>query len=229
MGGFLVLGLFWAALLAASAVAGLGPFRLSKSAFVAAPFLLAALPVVFAPTPEPLAQVDIGPLTLTISRAGLILFATIALKSWLSVQAALLLTFTTPFHDLIDALRDLHLPRILVGIISFMYRYMAVIGDEAQRLLRARAARSAAVVGAPSGGSLGWRARVTGSMAGSLFLRSYERSERIYAAMQARGFDGTFVHIRTRPITLVEWAAVILLVAVEGGLVIAAYLWLPHG
>ena len=84
------------------------------------------------------------------------------------------------------------MPAIIVSIIGFMYRYLAVLTDEAGRMNRARQARSAAAPQGRSGGSLGWRARVTGAMVGSLFIRSYERSERIYAAMLARGFSGTF-------------------------------------
>ena len=113
-------------------------------------------------------------------------------KSWLSVQAALLLAYTTAFADLVDALRALRVPAIIVSIISFMYRYLAVLTDEAGRMSRARQSRSAAAPDGRSGGSLSWRARVTGAMVGSLFIRSYERSERIYAAMLARGFAGTF-------------------------------------
>ena len=126
------------------------------------------------------------------------MFATILLKSWLSVQFALLLAFTTPFHELVDALRELRLPRVMVAIISFMYRYLGVLGDEATRMNRARQARSAVPAGARAGGSVTWRASVTGHMVGSLFLRSYERSERIYAAMQARGFDSDFRHMSMR-------------------------------
>ena len=214
-------------LLAASTLARLGPLRLSRGAFIAAPFLLAALPLVFTRPEQPLGSVDLGPLRLTISGEGLRIFSTIAIKSWLSVQVALLLTFTTSFHDLLDALRELRLPRIMVAIIGFMYRYLAVLGDEAQRLMRARAARSAVAEGYHGGGSIVWRARVTGGMVGSLFLRSYERSERIYAAMQARGFDGTFRHLGARPVRRGEWAA---LTAIGVGLVVfevVAHVGLP--
>jgi len=213
--------------LAASTLARLGPLRLSRGAFIAAPFLLAALPLVFTRPEQPLGSVDLGPLRLTISGEGLRIFSTIAIKSWLSVQVALLLTFTTSFHDLLDALRELRLPRIMVAIIGFMYRYLAVLGDEAQRLMRARAARSAVAEGYHGGGSIVWRARVTGGMVGSLFLRSYERSERIYAAMQARGFDGTFRHLGARPVRRGEWAA---LTAIGVGLVVfevVAHVGLP--
>jgi cobalt/nickel transport system permease protein len=220
VGAFAALGVMWLALIAASLVAGLGPFRLSRGAVIAAPFLLAALPLVFVRPEDPIGS--IGPLT--ISGEGLRIFGTVAAKSWLSVQAALLLTFTTPFHDLVDALRDLRLPRILVAIISFMYRYLAVLGEEAGRMLRARSARSAGT----SGGSIRWRARVTGQMVGTLFLRSYERSERIYAAMQARGFTGTFRHLATRRIGRGAWATfaavMVALVAFE----LAGHLLLPR-
>lgn len=212
----------------ASTIARLGPLRLARSAFVAAPFLLAALPIVFVRPEQPIGTIELGPLRLTVSGLGLLIFVTIALKSWLSVQVALLLTFTTPFHDLLDAMRELRLPRIIVAIIGFMYRYLAVLGEEAQRLMRARAARSAVAADGQGGGTIAWRARVTGGMVGSLFLRSYERSERIYAAMLARGFEGTFRHLGARAIGRAEWMA---FVAVLIGLVafeLAGHLWLPR-
>jgi len=212
-------------LTAASVVARLGPLRLVRGAFVALPFLLVALPLVFVRPGDPLGSIDLGPLRLTISGEGLRMFTTIAAKSWLSVQVALLLTYTTPFHDLLDALRELRLPRILVAIIGFMYRYLAVLGDEAQRLLRARAARSALPEGGGGGGTIAWRARVTGNMVGSLFLRSYARSERIYDAMIARGFEGTFRHLGLRPIRPAEWAASGLVLAALAGYVAAAHAW----
>jgi cobalt/nickel transport system permease protein len=169
--------------------AHVGPLRPARGAFVAVPFMMAALPVLFAPGPA-LVAFALGPLDVVVSTNGATTLGTIALKSWISVQAALLLTYSTPFHDLVDGLRALRLPRIIVAIISFMYRYLGVLAEEAGRMMRARSARSATAVGRRAGASVRWRAAVTGSMVGSLFLRSYERSERIYAAMQARGFDG---------------------------------------
>jgi cobalt/nickel transport system permease protein len=229
VGAYLALLLVWLALIACSTIARLGPMRLSRGAFIAAPFLLAALPLVFVSSGDPLGSFAIGPLTLTLSGEGIRIFTTVALKSWLSVQAALLLTFTTPFHDLVDALRRLRLPEVMVAIIGFMYRYLAVLADEASRLMRARSARSAGRPdGSRGGGSLRWRAGVTGSMVGTLFLRSYERSERIYAAMQARGFAGTFRHLHGRAASRGEWLAFAVL---AGALVVyelAAQLWLPR-
>ena len=101
------------------------------------------------------------------------------------------------------ALRALRLPRLLVAVIGLMWRYLFVLADEAGRLLRARAARSGAPdrPGVRVGGSIGWRARVTGGMAGSLFLRSMERADRTYAAMAARGYDGETRSLPGRPIS----------------------------
>lgn len=229
VGAFVALAIAWVALALASSAAQLGPLRLSRAGFIAAPFLLAALPLIFVRPGDPLGSVELGPLRLTLSGEGLVLFGTIAVKSWLSVQAALLLTFTTPFHDLVDALRDLRMPRILVAIIGFMYRYLAVLADEASRLMRARAARSAALPGVAAGGSVLWRARVTGGMVGQLFLRSYERSERVYAAMQARGFSGTFRHLGSRRIGRGEWLAFTTFLASLAAFELAGHLVLPRG
>jgi cobalt/nickel transport system permease protein len=224
VGAYLALLVAFIALTLAATVARLGPLRLVRGAFIAAPFVLVAVPIIFTNPNAPIGTVDVGPLTLTISGEGLRIFTTVALKSWLSVQAALLLTYTTPFHDLLDAMRELRVPRIFVAIIGFMYRYLAVLGDEAQRLMRARASRSAEPEHGHGGGSIAWRARVTGGMVGALFLRTYERSERVYAAMQARGFEGTFRHMELRPVSPIEWATLVVVLALLVFWLAAAYL-----
>ncbi|MHB8892775.1 MAG: cobalt ECF transporter T component CbiQ [Candidatus Limnocylindrales bacterium] len=227
MGSALAMLVIWLVLVACSATAGLGPFRLSRGAVVALPFTLAAFPLIFTIQEQVIATVALGPLDLTISAEGLRRFLTITAGSWLSVQVALLLAFTTPFHDLVDALRELRLPRILISIISFMYRYLAVLTDEGSRMLRARDARSALGDGR-GGGSIRWRATVTGRMVGSLFLRAYERSERIYAAMQARGFEGEFRHLRARSLARVEIIRLTVLLALLALYEVIAILWLPR-
>ena len=227
MGSFLAMLLIWLVLVACSATAGLGPFRLSRSAVIALPFAIAAFPLIFTVQAEIITTISLGPLDLTVSAEGIRRFFTILVGSWLSVQVALLLAFTTPFHDLVDALRELRVPRIIIAIISFMYRYLAVLTDEGSRMLRARDARSGGVDGR-SGGSIRWRATVTGRMVGSLFLRAYERSERIYAAMQARGFEGEFRHLRARALRRTELAWLFLLLALFALYEVIAFLWLPH-
>ncbi len=227
VGAYAAIGIGWLAVVVLAGIARVGPFRPARRAFLAAPFLLAALPLVVTRSGDPLGTLELGPLTLTISGEGLRMFTTIALKSWVSVQAALLLAFTTPFHELVDGLRQLRLPRIMVAIISFMYRYLAVLADEATRMNRARLSRSAVIDGR-GGGSIGWRARVTGAMVGSLFLRSYERSERIYAAMQSRGFEGEFRHLHSRSLRPGEIVAVGVLLAACASFALAGHVWLPR-
>jgi cobalt/nickel transport system permease protein len=134
---------------------------------------------------------------LAVTDEGLFLFAAVVVKAWLSVLISGLLVTTTSFPDLLKAMRILRVPVVLTAVISFMYRYLFVLVDEAMRLQTARQARSAG-----SGGSLLWRARVLGGMVGSLFIRSYERSERIYMAMLSRGFVD---EIRT--LTHLTWQA----------------------
>jgi len=168
-----------------------------KRAALALPFVLAALPVIFTIQGRALFTLPIGAWTLTASVEGLERFVSVALKSWLSVQAAIVLASSTPFPELLQAMRAVGIPRLLVGMFGLMWRYTFVLVDEALRLMRARAARSGVSgVSAGSrsrvreGGSLLWRARVTGGMAGNLFLRAFERSDRIYVAMLSRGYDG---------------------------------------
>lgn len=157
-----------------------------KRSSVTLPFVgIIALSVPFTQTGQPVWSWSVWGLRLTVTDAGLILFATVVIKSWLSVLVSGLLVATTQFTDLVHALRALRLPPVLVEIISFMVRYLFVLVEEAMRLMTAREARSAG-----KGGSVVWRTRVLGGMIGSLFIRSYERSERIYAAMLSRGYSG---------------------------------------
>ncbi len=178
------------------------------------PFVLAALPVAFI-TPG-LIIFEIPGIRWTITQVGLIRFLTILARSWLAVQAAILMTATTRFPDLLWALGALRFPRPLVSTIGFMYRYLFVLVDEALRMLRARAARSAHVQGS-SRPSVAFQGRVAGMMVGSLFLRALERSERVYAAMLSRGYDG---HMRTTEsfkMKGLDWLALAALVLLLAG------------
>lgn len=166
--------------------AHVSPWLVIRRSLVGLPFLLAAVTLLFT---VPGNAIWHGPLGLTVTNAGLERFASIAARSFISIQAAVLLTATTPFTDLLTAMRRLHIPAVLVAIIAFMYRYISVLVDEVQRLLRARAARSASLPNRP-GGSLAWRASVAGHMAGQLLIRSLDRSDRVYQAMLARGYHG---------------------------------------
>ena len=169
-----------------------------KHSAIALPFAgMVALSLPFTRAGQAVWSGQVLGLTLTVTDEGLMLFAAVIVKSWLSVMVSGLLVATTRFPDLLSALRSLRVPAILTSTMSFMYRYLFVLTDEALRLQTARESRSAG-----SGRTVWWRAQVLGRMIGSLFIRSYERSERIYAAMLARGFAG---EIRT--LTRFTWHA----------------------
>lgn len=207
-GAWLAFALSWGVVLGINALARLETRALLVRSFIALPFALAAISVIFTVPGHPLFALGVGNSVLVISDAGLIRFTSILLRSWLSVQAAIILTATTPFPDLIHALRHLRVPSILVSIISFMYRYLFVLSDETLRLLRAREARSAAPRAGNAnrvGGSVVWRARVAGNMIGQLFLRSYERSDRVYTAMLARGYQGQLLTMTPHEMTSRDW------------------------
>ncbi len=169
-----------------------------KHSAIALPFAgMVAISLPFTRGGEAIWSAQLGGLSLTVTDQGLLLFAAVVVKAWLSVMLSGLLVATTRFPDLLQAMRALHVPAVLTATISFMYRYLFVLADEAMRLQTARAARSAG-----SGRTVWWRARVLGGMIGSLFIRSYERSERIYAAMLSRGFGG-----EVRTLNQLSWQA----------------------
>ena len=123
------------------------------------------------------------PFGLAVSRSGLWLLANAALKGTLGVCALVALGAGTPFADLLSGFHWLRVPRSLVNITAFMFRYLDVLRDEIDRMKRAadsRGRRSRWL----------WHARVIGQMIGALFLRSMERAERVFAAMQSRGYEG---------------------------------------
>lgn len=191
-----------------------------KRSAIALPFAgVVALSVPFTRGGEPLWSGSLLGLHLSITDEGLWLFAGVLIKSWLSVLMAGLLVMTTPMHRVLHAFQMLRLPSVLVMTVALMYRYLFVLVDEATRLRIARQARS---VG--DGGSLWWRIRVLGGMIGSLFIRSYERSERVYAAMLARGYDGELhtldeAHWASQDTLLLAlWGVALTLVIVAGRL-----------
>jgi cobalt/nickel transport system permease protein len=144
---------------------------------------------------------NLGPVS--VSAHGMLVLWNVAAKSVISILAVILLSSTTPFPELIKGMEKLHLPNLLATLLSFMYRYIFVLRDEVQRMKRARDSRGWS-------GKWLWQARAIGHMIATLFLRSYERGERVYAAMLARGFDGTVRIVYTHTFGAVEWGFVTL-------------------
>jgi cobalt/nickel transport system permease protein len=158
-------------------------YVLKRSAVVVPFVLMIALFLPFFEGGQVAGSCNVGWWRVSVTYEGLLVLWNVVVKSWLSALGLILLSATTPFPRLLRGLERLGVPRVMVMILSFMYRYIFVLVDEAMRLGRARESRNL-------GGGLLWRARTLGNMLGTLFLRSYERAERVYQAMLARGFDG---------------------------------------
>jgi cobalt/nickel transport system permease protein len=209
--------LSWLLVITLGLAAHLQPWFLVKRSLLVLPFILAAVTVIFTLPGNLLWR---GPWGLTISDAGLVRFFSILLRSWVSVQVAVLLTATTRFPDVLHALRHLRVPAILVAILAFMYRYLFVLADEVTRLLQARAARSAQLPGQPAGRTIWWRARIAGHMVGQLLVRSLARSDRVYQAMLARGYRGELLTMNPHIMTAFDWlvlgAALVGLLLLQG-------------
>ena len=213
-----VLLLLGALALTAILVSGIPLLEALKRSSVVLPFAgMVALSLPFTRAGEMLWSGRLLGWTLTVTDQGLWAFGSMLVKAWLSVWVSGLLVATTPFPVLLSGMRALRVPNTLVTLIGFTYRYLFVLVDEAMRLQTARDARS---VG--SGGTLFWRAKVLGAMVGSLFIRSYERSERIYHAMASRGYAGQTLTLaqsvwRARDLwTTTAWGAALAAILVLG-------------
>lgn len=162
---------------------------------VETPFVVFALLLPFVAT-GPRTEV----LGLSLATAGLLGAWNLLAKATLGVVAAIVLAATTTPRDLVAGMERLRVPTTLVQIISFMLRYVSVVVDDLQRMRIARESR-----GAPPG----WlgQLRAVAAGVGALFVRTYERGERVHQAMLARGWTGRSRLLMTAPASGRQWAA----------------------
>ncbi len=136
----------------------------------------------------------------------LLLTAAVVTKSIISVVSMILLINTGRFSEFLKALQKLRMPSVLVSILMFIYRYVFIIVDQFQRMLAARKARTFSH-------SRKQRYRGLPQIVGMGFIRSSEHAERVYAAMLARGFDGTvrtMNQLKIRPYDIAFGAVMVL-------------------
>ena len=181
-------------------------------ALIEVPFVFFAVLMPFFGTGD---TVDVGPFTLY--SAGLLAAANILTKGTLGVLAAVLLSTTTTARELLRGLEKLRMPTLMVQIASFMLRYINVVNDEMERMKVARESR-----GFEATGIRHWR--VLGSAAGALFIRSYERGERVHLAMLSRGYVGVLPHIDEPAVTPRQWAVALALPAIAAVLTLGRFL-----
>ncbi|MEQ7007001.1 cobalt ECF transporter T component CbiQ [Actinopolymorpha sp. B17G11] len=152
--------------------------------FVATRMVVEAPVVVFAVLLPFIAQ---GPrmdvLGVSVSEAGLLSGWNVLVKATLGVVTSILFAATTDQRDLLVGMQRLRVPGQLVQIMAFMVRYLDVVTDQMGRMRTARAARAFTPRGPRA-----WP--VLAQSAGALFIRSYERGERVHLAMLSRGYSG---------------------------------------
>jgi cobalt/nickel transport system permease protein len=175
---------FWAfggyALLVAAvaALARVGPGWLLRRVTIELPFVLFAFALPFLGTGD---RVEVAGVALSVD--GLLGGWNIVAKGTLGVLASLLLAATTTTRDLIVGLDRLRCPQILTQIAMFMLRYLDVLIGEARRMRVARVSRG-------DDPRFLWQLRGFAAGIGALFLRAFERGERVYLAMVSRGYSG---------------------------------------
>lgn len=193
-GAYAAMAAAWLLVATAGALRGIAPLTLARRGGIVFPFVLAAIPLIFIRTDEMIWEGFVGPLSLHISGVGLRIALSALLKAWISVQASIVLVATADAPMIVVALRRMRLPDAIATSAGLTIRYLELLRDEAQRMLRARAARSVSPVGVGGervGGSIAWRARTTGNLVGSLFLRAYARAARVEEAALSRGATGS--------------------------------------
>ena len=154
------------------------PTYLLKRTVVEVPFVVFAVLLPFVATGPRTEVLGVG-----VSEQGLEAGIALLIKGTLGVLASLTLAATTEPQDLLAGLERLRVPQQLVQIMAFMVRYLDVVTGEMQRMRIARESR-----GFSARNPRHWP--VLARSAGALFIRSYERGERVHLAMLSRGYTG---------------------------------------
>jgi cobalt/nickel transport system permease protein len=202
----------YAVLVAGVAMLGRVPLPfLARRLVIELPFLLFA---VFLPLVGQGERVEL--LGLSLAREGLWAAWNIVVKGTLGVAASVVVAATTPVPELLRGLERLRLPRAFTTIAGFMVRYADVIADEVRRMRIARISRG-------HDPRWIWQARAVAASAGTLFIRSYERGERVYLAMVSRGYAGSMPVLQELAATRRQWLAALTVPATAA--LIAATAW----
>ncbi|MFD6915148.1 cobalt ECF transporter T component CbiQ [Streptomyces virginiae] len=187
-------GLYAVLIAAVAAVARIPAGFLLRRLLIEVPFVAFAVLMPFVAEGE---RVEVLGMSLSVS--GLWGAWNVLAKGTLGVAASVMLASTTELRALLLGLQRLKLPPLLVQIASFMIRYGDVISDELRRMSIARRSR-----GFEARGIRHWG--VLAKTAGALFIRSYERGERVYLAMVSRGYTGSMPVIDEVAATRAQWA-----------------------
>ncbi|GIF25114.1 cobalt/nickel transport system permease protein [Actinoplanes tereljensis] len=203
----------YALLLAVAAVLARVPAPwLLRRATIELPFVLLAVWLPFAGHGE-----RIDWLGLSLSVDGLYGAWNIFAKGTLGVLASLLLAASTTSRDLILGLDRLHCPSVFTQIATFMLRYLDVLADDARRMRIARLSRG-------YDPRFLWQVKAFAVGIGSLFLRAYERGERVYLAMVSRGYTGRLPAPEQGRAPVAQWVASAVLPVASAGIALVTVL-----
>ncbi|MBD0293298.1 MAG: cobalt ECF transporter T component CbiQ [Jiangellaceae bacterium] len=201
----------YAGLLGVVAVGGRVPIGyIARRMVVELPFVVFALLLPIVATGD-----RVNVLGLSLSEAGLLAAWNLLAKATIGVVASILLAATTDARALLLGLQRLRLPARLVEIAAFMVRYLDVVVGDLQRMRIAQDSR------AFDGRHLG-HLRVIARSAGALFVRTYERGERVHLAMLARGYSGAMPISDAPPAPPAAWAVAALLPAAALAIAVAS-------
>ena len=159
------------------------------------PFVAFALLIPFVATGERIEVLGIG-----VSLEGVWGAWNILAKATIGATTSILLAATTEVPELIRGMGVLRVPSTVTAIASFMVRYLEVISGELGRMRTSMTARG-------YDPRWLWQARPIAASAGATFVRSYERGERVHAAMLSRGYTGTMPDLNRRRTERIEWVA----------------------
>ncbi len=144
-----------------------------------------AIPTLFLSAGNPVWSANIGITTLAVTAEGLTHFLVFSVRVWFGVASLTLLILSTGFDRMLKLLSSIKVPAIIVQLFALTYRYFFVSIHEAQSVLIAKEARTYFNRKTLNRQSL----KDLGHILAALFIRTYERSERVYLAMKARGFE----------------------------------------
>ncbi|ABW11572.1 cobalt ABC transporter, inner membrane subunit CbiQ [Parafrankia sp. EAN1pec] len=194
------------------AAARLPPLLVLRRLAVELPFVAFAVALPFVVPGERIDVVGVA-----LSRPGLEQAFGLLARATLGLMTVIVLAATTPVRELLVGLERLRLPPVIIAVASFMIRYAGVVIDQMHRMGVARRSR-----GYEPRSLLATRALA--ASLGTLFIRSYERGERVHLAMLARGYTGVL------PGTLpgsaprrVEWAVAFGVIAVGAAIAVAGW------
>ena len=141
----------------------------------------------------------------------------ILVKATLGAATMMLLASTTPITSILHGLQKLRVPSVIVAIAGFMIRYADVIASEMRRMKVGRQSRGYEPRAL-------WQVRALASSAGTLFIRSYERGERVHLAMMSRGYSGTMPELSAVDASPADWLRAFLVPAVAAVICVLAWL-----